>query len=420
MVRAAVRSGLWLGAVVLVTAVLPLGSACASGPTQAEPAPLVLGVDDDHSKWLARPDGLIAKYRDLGLGAVRITIPWRQGESRPTHVRIYLHRAAMMIERGQRVVIGVFGRPSDAPLDGEGRRQYCNFLSYIVRRIPFHDVAIWNEANSPQFWPQGAAGGAPAYEALLSTCWRRLHALRPDINVISTTSAHHDPAGFMRELGAVYRERGRHHPIVDTFGHNPYPDYASEPPWVQHDDPGTVGEADLDRLLQAIHDGFAGTAQPLPLEGSTSVWYLETGFQTTVPRAKQRYYRGNETDPYVVPPVAPDGSPPWVRDQASQLRDALLLARCQPAVGAFFNFELLDEDRMSGWQSGVLWRDGTEKPSYAAFRAAVDVVMANRVDCATVPGAGGPLPPAPPEPTGPGPCAGSPGDSAVWLRCSPT
>jgi hypothetical protein len=376
----------------------------------------VIGVDDDHSKWLARPDGLVAKYRDLGLGAVRLTIPWRRGQTRPTNAQIYLHRAAMMMERGQRVVIGVFGRPEDAPLDRESRRQYCSFLRYIVLRIPFRDVVIWNEANSPAFWPSD--GGARAYEELLAACWRRLHAVRPGVNVISSTAAHHDPAGFMRELGAAYRERARPHPIVDTFGHNPYPDNAAEPPWVRHEEPTTVGQADIERLLAAIRAGFAGTAQPLPQEGDTSVWYLETGFQTTVPRDKRRFYRGTETDLYVVPPVSPADSPPWARDQATQLRDALLLARCQPAVGAFFNFELLDEDRLAGWQSGVLWRDGTQKPSYEAFKAAVKQVASGSVDCATVPGAGGPLPPPAPESPAEGVCRQyADEDLAPWPRC---
>jgi len=71
------------------------------------------------------------------------------------------------------------------------------------------------------------------------------------------------------------------------------------------------------------------------------------------------------------------------------LRDALLLGRCQPEVGAFFNFELLDEDRLAGWQSGVLWRDATHKPSYKAFKNAVRIVQSAEVDCSTVPGAGG-------------------------------
>ena len=383
---------------VCVLAVFPVAAAAAAGSEPGErPDSFVIGVDDDHSKWLARPDGLVAKYRDLGLEAVRITIPWRRGQSRPTNVRIYLHRAAMMIQRGQRVVISVFGKPSEAPLDATSRRQYCDFLHYVLLRIPFRDVVIWNEANSPQFWP--ASAGAPAYEALLAACWRRLHGLRRELNVISTTAAHYDPAGFVRALGDAYRERGRRHPILDTFGHNPYPDNAAEPPWLRHDDPRTVGQGDLDRLLRAIEDGFGDTAQPLPGEGRTTVWYVETGFQTIVPRAKRRFYRGEETDPFVVPPLAPEGAEPWVRDQAGQLRDALLLARCQPAVGAFFNFELLDEDRLAGWQSGVLWRDGTHKPSYDAFKAAVQLVRSGELDCSTVAGAGGPVPsPAPEKP----------------------
>ncbi len=381
---------------------LPLAASAGPGPVPTAPtSAFLVGIDDDHSKWLARPDGLLAKYRDLGLDAVRVTIPWRHGRTRPTKlVGTYLHRAASMVARGQRVVIAVFGKPSEAPLDAKSRGQYCDFLHHVLLRVPFRDVVIWNEANSPQFWP--ASAGAPAYEALLAACYRRLHALRRDINVISTTAAHYDPAGFVRALGAAYRERGRFYPILDTFGHNPYPDNASEPPWVQHDDPRTVGQGDLERLLRAIRDAFDGTLQPLPGDRRTTVWYLETGFQTTVPRTKRRFYKGEETDPFVVPPLAPEGAEPWVRDQASQLRDALLLARCQPAVGAFFNFELLDEDRLAGWQSGVLWRDGTDKPSYEAFKAAVGLVASGDVNCDTVPGAGGPLPPSPPkEPAAP-------------------
>jgi len=397
-----VRTGALLPIGARALAVLPLAASAGTGPAPTAPtSAFLVGIDDDHSKWLARPDGLLAKYRDLGLGAVRVTIPWRRGQTRPTRLSgTYLHRAAAMVARGQRVVIAVYGKPSEAPLDARSRRQYCDFLQHVLLRVPFRDVVVWNEANSPQFWPTSA--GAPAYEALLAACWRRLHALRRDINVISTTAAHYDPAGFVRALGAAYRERGRLHPILDTFGHNPYPDYASEPPSVQHDDLRTVGQGDLERLLRAIRDAFEGTVQPLPGERRTTVWYLETGFQTTVPRTKRRYYRGVETDKFAVPPLATKGAEPWVRDQGRQLRDALLLARCQPAVGAFFNFELLDEDRLARWQSGVLWRDGTEKPSYDAFKAAVGLVASREVDCATVPGAGRPLPPPPPnEPAAP-------------------
>ena len=158
-----------------------------------------------------------------------------------------------------------------------------------------------------------------------------------------------------------------------------------------------MGQGDLDRLLHAIADGFGGTGPPLPGDRRTTVWYLETGFQTTVPRAKKRYYSGEETDSFVVPPVAPEDAEPWVRDQARQLHDALLLARCQPSVGAFFNFEL-------GSRAGSpACSGGTERRSRRndAFKDAVALVRSGRVDCATVAGvAGAPLPPEKPRPSG--------------------
>jgi len=360
--------------------------AIASASTAPADRRLVVGVDDDTAKWMARPNGLLATYRDLGLGAVRVTIPWRRGISRPTRIEgLYLHRVAGLVVGGQRVVLGVYGRPVQAPRTRRERDDYCGFLAHVLERIPIDDVVIWNEANSPTFWP--AAAGAEAYEKLLATCWDRLHGLRPDVNVISSTSAHHDPSGFMRAVGDAYRTSGRTRPVVETFGHNPYPDYAAEPPWIQHDDPATVGEGDLTRLLAAIGDGFSGTEQPLPGAGRTTVWYLEDGFQTAVPRSKRRFYSGVENDPSVLSGPTQAGGTARLSDQAAQLREAVLLASCQPAIGAFFNFELIDETRLTGWQSGLLWRDGTHKPAYEAFKDTVAQIAAGSVECDSVAGA---------------------------------
>jgi hypothetical protein len=350
---------------------------------------LVVGVDDDTVKWIARPNGLLAVDRDLGLGAVRVTIPWRRGETRPTPLaQTYLHRVSTLVASGQRVVLAVYGTPEQAPTDARGRSQYCGFLRHVVTRIPLRDFVIWNEANSPTFWPTRA--GAVGYEALLARCWDTLHAVRANVNVISSTAARHDPAGFVRALGDVYRASGRTRPLVDTFGHNPYPNNASEVPWAVHgDDEATVGEGDLSKLLAALEDGFGGTAQPLPAPDRPTLWYLEIGFQTAVPQTKARFYHGTENDVHALPPLADgSGAQRERRDQAHQLTDALLLAYCQPVVGAFFNFELIDEGRLGGWQSGLLWRDGTKKPSYEVFKQAIARVAAGDVDCATVRGAG--------------------------------
>ena len=96
-----------------------------------------------------------------------------------------------------------------------------------------------------------------------------------------------------------------------------------------------------------------------------TVWYLEDGFETITPARERHLYTGKETNTLLVPALLYGrATQNYSSDQSSQLRDALELAYCQPAVGAFFNFQLTDEINLGGWQSGLLWADGTPKPSY--------------------------------------------------------
>jgi hypothetical protein len=64
-----------------------------------------------------------------------------------------------------------------------------------------------------------------------------------------------------------------------------------------------------------------------------------------------------------------------------QLVDAVRLAYCQQHVASFFNFLLTDERRLTGWQSGLLWADGSAKPAYSAFRAVIREVKLRAVNC---------------------------------------
>jgi hypothetical protein len=329
----------------------------------------------------------VGVHRDLRLMAVRVTIPWR-GQARPTKLQqVYLRRISRMIQLNDRIVLSVYGTARFAPVTDSGRHDYCAFLRRVVRQIPLiHDVQLWNEANSPVFWPESA--GADAYEALLAECWDVLHSAPTLVNVISSTAPRHEAAAFVLQLGQAYRASGRTRPLVDTFGHNPYPQDSTEPPAATHTDSTYLGEGDYQTLMTTLATAFAGTAQPTPGVRGVTIWYLETGFQTVPSPDKRRFYRGRENDPRPLPSGAPraqSGEPPV--DQATQLRDAVRLAYCQPAVSGFFNFELLDEDKLTGWQSGLLWRDGTRKPSYDVFKAAIDEVRRRAVDCSNVAGA---------------------------------
>src|SRR2546421_4432003 len=317
--------------------------------------------------------------------AVRVTIPCRPGQVRPTKLQgVYLHRIARMAQLNDRIVLAVYNTAEFAPTTPTRRNQYCTFVAGAVRRIPLiHDVEIWNEANSPTYWPEQA--GAESYAKLLARCYDVLHRRPFPINVISSTASRHDPAGFVFALGDAYRSLGRGRPLFDTFGHNPYPENSAEPPWALHSDSDLIGEGDYETLMNVLHTAFDETGQPVPGERGVTIWYVEDGFQTVPPLDKRRYYRGRENDPYALPAVA--SHPSGGVDQATQLHDALLLAYCQPAVSGFLNFELLDEDRLGGWQSGLLWRDGSRKPSYDAFKASIAEVRRRDTDCSKIRGA---------------------------------
>jgi hypothetical protein len=342
---------------------------------------LRLGFDDDRLKWMVRPNADIALQRELGAPFTRITIPWRRGEtSEPPVVQTYVARAAKAGSLHQKIVLAVYADASQAPVDAASRNEYCEYVRGLVARLPFMSaVVIWNEANSPRYWPQSA--GPAAYEALLARCYDVLHALRPNVNVVDSTASHYDPASFIAGLGQAYRDSGRDRPIVDTFGHNPYPEFAAEDPWTTHPDSGTIGEGDYAKLMDAITKAFQFTAQRVPSATWARLWYLEDGFQTVIPWRLDGFYSGRENDPTVLPPAGSDPS------QASQLTAAISLAYCQPAVSAFFNFELQDESRLVGWQSGLIYSDGVPKPSFYAYEHIADEVNARSIDCSKVAGA---------------------------------
>ncbi len=204
---------------LILAGIVFLAGAAAPAPVESTHLKLIVGLTDDTAKWMTRQDGIVGVHRDLRLMAVRVTIPWQPGQVTPTRLQqVYVHRIARMIQLNDRIVVAVYNRAHFAPVTRRGRNDYCAFLQGMLRRLPLiHDVEIWNEANSPTYWPQ--RDGARTYAALLARCYDVLHSRSPAANVISSTASRHDPAGFVFVLGDAYLSLGRARPLFDTFGH---------------------------------------------------------------------------------------------------------------------------------------------------------------------------------------------------------
>jgi hypothetical protein len=362
---------------------------------------MIVGADEDSFVW-GDSQQQASNARMIGLKAVRITRQWRPGESKvPPDFQDTIYRIVGDVS-GLRIVVSLYGRPEDAPRTDEARRQFCSYVADLITVNPqIKDVVIWNDPNDQAWWaPQFNADGTSAapgdYEQLLAACWDAAHAANANANIVSAavsrasaipggfTVGYTPPAQWIAELAAALKASGRTKPIFDTFGYIPKALGSSERPWAGHPGTSAYGIGDYSALVAALTTGFQGTSQPVPGQNGT-IWYLAQGYQTAADPAHAGQYSGTENDPAPVPAFSPsEGSDtdtgPGL-DQPLQLEDAIKIAYCQPFVGAFFNFHLVDEKDLAGWQSGVYYPDGSPKPAYQALHRTAGEVNARSIDC---------------------------------------
>ena len=371
-----------------VIAVLALVLAGAAARPAGAGTKLAIGVNDDAVKWRS---GISSIANDLGLGYYRVTQGWQPGQTQLSQSDAASLAQGVKNAGAQKILLSVFGSSSAAPVNATSRAQYCSFVSSLLDRFPqIAAVNVWNEANLSYFWkPQfnrnGSSAAPAAYEALMARCYDAIKSRHPSVRVLTSLSPRgndnprarsnisHSVRNFVRGMGRAYRRSHRRARIFDAWGQNVYGSSSKERPWVRHR--LDIGQGDYSRLLAYLKSAFGRTRQPVPGQRDVRIWYLEDGFQTGV-GAKRSFYGNSETDRAVIPALG------GRVNQASQLTDAIRLAYCQPAVGGFFNFLLADESSLRGWQSGVLFSDWTQKPSYQAFKNVIAEVTSRRVNCA--------------------------------------
>ena len=358
--------------------------------------------------------------RNVGASGTVFTLVWTPGKtSLTTDESEQLARGVAAVS-GMRVILVVRTNGASAPIDATARDQFCTYTRNAVASFPqINDVVVGNEPNANFFWrpqynPDGTDASPAAYEALLAQCYDLLHAYRATINVAApatgpdgndnpnaVSNISHSPTTFILGLGAAYRASGRSARIFDTVVHHPYALSNDERPYLMHPTPKAMGEGDWNRLVSSYQTAFAGTPQAVPgncfaNQPCVPIWYLETGFQTTVPVGDNTYFGVENVR--VVPDISAGepsspSPPPTSRapDQATQLRYAVRLAYCQPYVEAIFNFLVRDDPNLVGYQSGVFRVSWQAKGSYNALRQVVAEAAAHQVSC--VP------PTAPPAPS---------------------
>jgi hypothetical protein len=378
----------------IVTALACALTACGLAAAAASAGNPAIGFAEDATKY-AEDGGntLFTEMNKLGTTSNRVAVFWDATQPTTIQDQAFLDRMIPVAQaHNVQIVFAIYPKRSlQAPNTPAAADSFCNFAVQVMKAYPYvRKVIIGNEPNQPRFWqpiwtPDGKPAAPAAMEVVLASCYDKLKALDPTLDVIGVglsprgndnpkapSNSSLSPVRFIKALGDAYRASGRTAPLFDEWSWHCYPNTNTDPvsrgyPW-----PAT-GCVNADRVKQAIWDAFNGTGQPTfdeqgvnsrlapgtTLFGTLKMFVDEVGWQVdTVGRPG---YVGVEN----VPPV----------DEATQAQyyaQLVHLANCEPTLTAFHFFHEIDEaDRGAGFQSGPLRTTGEERDSAAGIQQAI-------------------------------------------------
>ena len=337
---------------------------------QAGGSSVVFGAAEDRvrSPFAAESELEMGLLRATGFKAVRVTSFWSPGLSEPTphEAMVLANIGTAAALHGVRVYVSVYNEGSrTTPLTLTARKQFASYVAAIVRDNPsFRDVIVGNEPNLNRFW-------LPQFDALKEAApdvrvWGGALAPR-GVDRPNTGRDTISPRRFIRELGEAYRKSGRFLPVMDGFSFHPYPLNSSVPVDALPADPDHLGLIDQDVLVRLLGKAFDGTAQ---VGRGMPILYDEFGIESAIPAEKRELYGGFE--PATTRPVSEAA-------QAAAYKRAIQLAYCQSNVAGMLLFHTHDEQGRLGWQSGLVYADGSPKSSLEPVRAAMEAAGAAEV-----------------------------------------
>jgi hypothetical protein len=347
-----------------------LGAPAAFGA--AAPRPLLLGFQDE-SSFLWSPDnqGNLDRAAAAHASVVRVIANWSQiaptrpaAPANPDDPAYQFHSLDDLVWlselRGMRVLLTVWGTPtwasaSHKPNAAPRPADLGAFCRAIGSRYngegpqpPVGLYSVWNEPNldqflHPQFTASGKDVGPRLYAGMARACYTAIKRTNPTARVaVGDTSprghdkpttgvqASHSPGRFAELLGKV-----RPYVRFDAWAHHPYADGFTGGPASSFRWPN-VGIGDLGKLELALRKDFGRPSVPL--------WVTEFAYQTRPEHPRALSYA----------------------QQASYLGRALQTAAKVPELQMFVWY-IFRDTAGERWQSGLITRSGTPKPSYAAF-----------------------------------------------------
>jgi hypothetical protein len=357
----------------LIVACLLVAGAAATAASAADH--MWMGFQDDPAlRWRHGRAATFNRLEDFNVSVVRTTVYWsRMAPKRPANPANPFDRAYRFADldefvrnaerRGIAVMLTIWGTPKWAN-GGKGENvapRHMDDLTDFARAVAsryngthpglpsVQFYGVWNEPNLGRFLsPQYDRSGRPVSPFIYARLYRAAHAgikagnraALVGIGETAPRGRRHraDAAGRQETLApqifarllATARPRLR----FDAWSHHPY---------------STLGKG----LNQRMHYPNANLPMLASFEShlnewfkrtSTPIWVTEYGFQTKPDERKG-----------VAPAV-----------QAAYLRTAVGMVRKLPYVKMFIWF-IFRDDPSSDWESGVLYRNGREKPAANVF-----------------------------------------------------
>jgi hypothetical protein len=327
----------------------------------------------DEALTLGYPDDFgFRTLRDLRADVVRMNLYWNRvarsrprNPSRPSDPAYDWAEYDTALERADRygieVILSIFGTPRWA--NGGKAFQYAPrrmgdlraFATAAARRYPQVRLWMaWNEPNAPNFLkPQSVRRGGrwvftspETYARICNAVVQGVNAARERDKVACgalnprgklSANGRRDSVAPLLFLSGMQRAGAR----PEAIAYHPYSPSPRISPTKRIRSKTTVTLGVIDRLLRAVDQAYGKGMR---------IWVTEYGYQTRPP--DRRF------------------GVSWKR-QARWMQVAFARMRSNPRIDVALWFQLKDDSRLAGWQSGVISTHDVRKPSYRTFRRSV-------------------------------------------------